>query len=325
MIVWYIQTWNLQIQNNTSFQYAAKPSKAPTRNQINNALSKLNSGQKKPSTYQSLINKNYLYQQGGKWYSRNQPSGQPAVKGNQQQGRQQQGNQQQGRQQQGNQQQGNQQQGSRQGRQQLSNPNPNPKKKVEVSVGGITSPALLQWKKGGLQVSNNGKNIDASINPNSQDGSKLQGTYRNRNEIALVNNLNKLNNISFNFSAKNTDNIKQHSTGIFFQLKPTGEGGNNAFIRLGIRDGKIAIGYPNKTPQILKDSSGNTFNANGNNNFQFKLNGNSSQLYINGKPTVDFKLPPSKAESTNIKFGLEAVPGTLNDAISGSYKNIDIN
>ena len=301
LILWYIQYWNYQ--NDNTFHYAAKPAKAPTRNQLNNALSKLNSGQKKPSTYQSLINKNYLYQKGGKWYSRNKPAGQPPVRGG---GKPNQG-------------------GGKPSKGLISNPNPNPKKKVEVSVGGVTSPALLQWKNGGLQVSNDGKNINVSINPNSQDGSKLQGTYRNRNEIALVNNLNKLKTVSFNFSAKNTDNIKQHSTGIFFQLKPTGKGGNNAFIRLGIRDGKIAVGYPNKTPQILKDSSGNTINANGNNKFEFKLNGNSSQLYINGKPVTDFKLPPSKADSTNIKFGLEAVPGTLNDAISGSYQNIDIN
>lgn len=91
-----------------------------------------------------------------------------------------------------------------------------------------------------------------------------------------------------------------------------------------MRDGKLAIGLPNKTAQIIKDSSGNQIDMNKNNKFEFKMNGNTSSLYVNGKEVSSFGIPPQKGGDSNIKFGLESVPGTLNGTINAEYNNISI-
>ncbi len=292
---------------------------APTKELLAKALAAYTKNNKsgivnKDSVYKDLVERGYLQFKDGKWKPNNKPVGQPAV-------------------------------GS--GAQRPSVPpsgggsNKNPKNPKEVyaanppnadkidnvTIGGFTTQALLQWNDGDLQVSQNGTSISSSIDPQSTDGSNEGNSKkRHRNEIALVvpkKEVRDLETISFDFRANGTDNIVQHSTGVFFQLKPSGKGGGNAY-RLGIRDGQLAIGLPYGTAQIVKDSSGKPIDMDKSHKFDVKFDGKGGgTVYVDGKPVK----PPIKMANTetNIKFGLEGLPGTIEGSVSGQYDNIDIN
>ena len=269
----------------------------------------------KPTTQyqQNLVKQGYIYKKNGKWVSNKDPSGPnagaPAVQNYKPQQQPQQPQQ-------------------PQDNVFMKNPdpsflkNPNPSPQQQVTVGGYTTNANFQWTKSGLTVSSDGTKITSSINPKTPDGSKKNSTARNRNEIALKARLNKLQNISFNFSASGEDKIKQNSTGIFFQFKPQGEGGSNG-LRFGIRDGKLALGLPYKTPKIIKDKNGKEIDMTGDKKFDIKINGSKSTLFVDGKEVTTFDNPRPDKE-INVKFGLEAVPGTLNGTYSATYNNISI-
>ena len=185
---------------------------------------------------------------------------------------------------------------------------------------------LLQYYSGeqNFIVTNDGKNLQARINPSSYDGSKNdKSKNRNRNEIALRNVVKKDGQtISFNFSAQGAQNMDKNKSAVFFQLKPQGHGGNDAQIRLGIKsDGTIGYGLFGGNIQ----STG--IQANQNNNIQIKTDNGRGYLYINGKQIkrkdgepVSFSL--GAADDTQIKFGLEAVPGQINGDVYGIYNNI---
>jgi hypothetical protein len=275
---------------------------APTKEELKKALAAYTKNNKsgkvdKNSVYANLVAQGYLYFEGGKWKTRNKPS--VPTGGT------------------------------------VTNPKevyaanpPNTDKIDNVTIGGFTTQALLQWNNGALQVSQNGTSISSSINPQSTDGSKEEySKKRHRNEIALVvpkKEVRDLETISFEFRANGTDNIKQHSTGIFFQLKPSGKGGGNAY-RLGIRDGQLAIGLPYGTAQIVKDSSGKPIDMDASHKFDVKFDGKGGgTVYVDGKPVKPkIKMPNTE---TNIKFGLEGLPGTIKGGtVSGQYDNIDIN
>jgi hypothetical protein len=260
----------------------------------------------KESVYADLVQQGYLQFKNGKWVRYLEPSGKPHVVG-----------------------------GPSSGGGTVTNPKevyaanpPNADRIDNVNIGGYTTQALLQWNNGALQVSQNGTSISSSINPQSTDGSKEEySKKRHRNEIALVvpkKEVRDLETISFQFRANGTDNIKQHSAGIFFQLKPSGKGGGNAY-RLGIRDGQLAIGLPYGTAKIVKDSSGKPIDMNASHKFDVKFDGKGGgTVYVDGKPVKpEIKMPNTE---TNIKFGLEGLPGTIKGGtVSGQYDNIDIN
>lgn len=205
---------------------------------------------------------------------------------------------------------------------------PQQQKPMSCTFGGKTiKSCLLQYYDGdsNFRVTNDGKRLEARINKSSYDGSKDdKSKKRNRNEIALRDSVRPNGQtISFDFSATGHNNIEKNKSAIFFQLKPEGYGGNDSQLRLAVKDdGTIAYGL----------HGGNTVStgiqASQNNNIQIKTNDGRGFLYINGQQVkknngepVSFSLG---GNSTQIKFGLEAVPDQLDGKgdITGVYNNI---
>lgn len=203
-------------------------------------------------------------------------------------------------------------------------PNPDPGPNVPVYIGGYAGVGKLQYKNGKLIISNNGTQISASINPKSKDGSRKEdSTNRHRNEIAIKANTNNPHTIQFNLQASGTKNIENNKTGILFQIKPGGRTNeNDAYIRIGAKDGYLALGKFGNDPVLLKDSKGNYIKANEQNAMYIKVNGQNSSLYINGEKVSTFNIPKSKEAS--IKFGTEIRPGYLNGKFTGNYDGIYI-
>lgn len=203
---------------------------------------------------------------------------------------------------------------------------PQQQKPTQCKFGGQNvKNCLLQYYDGDKNfiVTNDGKTLKARINPSSYDGSKSdKSKYRNRNEIALRDVLKKNGQtISFDFVANGQQNVDKNKSALFFQLKPEGGGGNDALIRLGIRDGKISYGIHGN------DTVPTDIPANQTNNIQIKAKDGRGYLYINGQQIknkggepISFSL--GAADSTQIKFGLEAVPGQISGDVTGTYDNI---
>lgn len=69
-----------------------------------------------------------------------------------------------------------------------SNPKPDNTKLQTLNIDGRPDQALLQFTEGGVGMTSDGKNIFASINKNTVDGSdNSYGSFRQRNEIAIKN------------------------------------------------------------------------------------------------------------------------------------------
>jgi hypothetical protein len=204
---------------------------------------------------------------------------------------------------------------------------PQQQKPTSCTFGGKTvKNCLLQYYNGddNFRVTDNGKRLEAKINPSSYDGSKDDKTKnRNRNEIALRDVVQKDGQtISFDFRASGNQNIDKNKSAIFFQLKPEGYGGNDAQIRLAVKDdGTIAYGL------YGGDTISTGVKADKNNNIQIRTDNGRGFLYINGQPVKTNKGDPmsfslGSASSTQIKFGLEAVPDQITGDIYGTYDNI---
>lgn len=290
--------------------------KAPTRTLVDNALSSLNKKNSngnppKSNIYNKLVNNEYIYYNGNdkRWYSKN-PVGKPPIIPNKPKT--------------------GLAFGGLFGQGQLP-PNPDPSKPHPVTVGGksVTN-ALLQFSPGGLALHDGGKTLHASINPKSKDGSKkYDSTRRNRNEIALR-GLKDAKTISFNFSSKGSDNLAKKRAGIFFQIKPPGHSGNDAYIRLGVKDGKLASGIGGADTVTLVGPGGKTYSGSDNNKIEVKMNDGKGALYINRDKVHqigdarkrDINLPVN--DSTNFKLGLESKPSSLGGEFSATYTDINI-
>ena len=332
------------------FLFAAPPKSCPTgfRKQGNNCVPNTsfiqnglkyvtkNPQKKVPDAYKPLVDSGYLKKQGNTWTSNPTPGGKPPAYnntggrgGNQKPpGGGGSGNQKppggggqkppDGR--------GQKPPGGRGGNSILPSA-PQQQKPTSCRFGGRdVKNCLLQYYNGDQNfiVTNDGKTLQARINPSSYDGSKDdKSKNRNRNEIALRNVVQKDGQtISFNFTAQGAQNMDKNKSAIFFQLKPEGHGGNDAQIRLGVRsDGTIGYGL------FGGEIKSTGVQASNNNNIQIKADGGSGYLYINGQQVkanngepVSFSL--GAANSTQIKFGLEAVPGQINGDVYGIYNNI---
>jgi outer membrane biosynthesis protein TonB len=203
---------------------------------------------------------------------------------------------------------------------------PNQQKPTSCTFGGKQNKnCLLQYYNGNqnFQSSNNGTRLQASINPSSLDGSKNDGSQnRIRNEIAVRDVMKKDGQtISFNFSASGGNNVNKNKSAIFFQIKPQGTGNNDSLIRLGIKNGMVSYGLHGN------DTVPTNIPANQHNNIQIKANNGQGTVYINGQPVKDSKgqnvsFSLGAAANSQIKFGLEAVPGQIDGTITGSYDNI---
>ena len=278
-----------------------------------------------PKVYQPLVQQGYLTNKNGKWTSNPSPSGQPPIVIPQQQPKppkppkpSNNGG-------------GGQVQNPPSGSQGVKSTYPSApqqQKPTTCQFGGQNvKKCLLQYYNGDQNfiVSNNGTRLQARINQSSYDGSKSDKSQnRLRNEIALQNILQKDGqNVSFDFSASGTQNIDKTKSAIFFQIKPTGGGGNDALIRLGVRDGKIAYGIGGGNMIPINIPAGQR------NNIQFKMNSGRAYLYINGKQVNNSSGSPISVSLGNpndsqLKFGLEGVPEQINGDIVGSYDNIQI-
>lgn len=202
---------------------------------------------------------------------------------------------------------------------------PNPKKPTSFQFGGRTVTGLQQYKNGSknFRVSNNGKSLQASINPSSFDGSKEGNSQRRlRNEVAIRNEVKRTGQtISFNFRAQGVNNLNQNKSALFFQLKPQGFGGNDSLIRLGIKNGFISYGLHGN------DTVSTNIPASQKNAIQVISKDGRGYLNINGKPITNKNGEPisfslGAANSTQIKFGLEGLKNAVHGELQGSYDNI---
>lgn len=202
---------------------------------------------------------------------------------------------------------------------------PNPSKPTTFQFGGRTVVGLQQYKNGpqNFRVGNGGRSLRASINPSSYDGSKPGNTQqRLRNEVAIRNELKKNGQtIGFNFRAQGVNNLNKNKSAIFFQLKPQGSGGNDALIRLGIKNGFISYGIHGN------DTVATNIPASQKNAIQVTSKDGRGYLNINGKPITNKAGKPisfslGAANSTQIKFGLEGLKEAVHGEVQGSYDNI---
>ncbi len=197
------------------------------------------------------------------------------------------------------------------------NPNPNPKKPVKLNIGGtINSPTLLQYTQGGLQISPNGRNIYASIKPNTKDGSG-NNKDRQRNEIAIKDQFkNGKSNISFNLNLASKTNDTNNRIINAFQIKPQGTNSGAAYVQVGVKNGKVAytVNGKNSIPTNLP--------ANTNTKVDIKMNNGQGTLYLNDKKITSFNVYSNNA---NVKFGLEGSGKKhVKDTVSATYNDITI-
>jgi hypothetical protein len=204
-------------------------------------------------------------------------------------------------------------------------PAPNPTKPVSFKIGGKTVIGLLQYKNGpqNFRVGNDGRSLQASINPSSYDGSKKgKSQHRLRNEVAIRNEVKKTGQtIGFNFRAQGVNNLNKNKSAIFFQLKPQGGGGNDSLVRLGIKNGFISYGLHGN------DTIATNIPASQKNAIQITSKNGRGYLNINGTPITNKAGEPisfslGAANSTQIKFGLEGLNNAVHGEVQGSYDNI---
>lgn len=292
--------------NNNSSKAAAPPSQKTLKRALQVYKEKNKSGKVQPtSNYKYLVDRGYLYFKNGTWYARNKPQGQPAAVPKKQQ------------QPAANRPQNS---GPLQGNQKpivfKGENNPNPKKPVAVSVGGHDTQALLQYQNGGLKISPDGKSIVATIGPGTNDGAG-NNQDRQRNEIAIKNLLGSKRNISFDLNVTGNVNETKNRIVNAFQIKPSGTGGDNAVLQVGVKDGKIAFRTNGNNSIKTNIDAGQAINV------QIKTNpNNTSQLYINGKSITSFNMADKDA---NLKFGLEGSSrNSVNGNVTATYTNISI-
>lgn len=199
---------------------------------------------------------------------------------------------------------------------------PNPTKPQTVYVAGKPFKGLLQYKNGQFIANSNGTQFTATIDPKSLDGSKKgDSTSRLRNELAVKNMIGGSGTISFNLKTSGSQNVsdsKSSKSTNIFQIKPSGQGGNDAFLRLGVKQGKITYGIDggNQKPTDISASV--------NNKVDIKLNTNTGKhdLYINGKLITSFKASKGDLQDANVKFGAEGFKNETKGRFSSTYSNV---
>ena len=182
-----------------------------------------------------------------------------------------------------------------------------------ITIGGQQQVSTrLQYTNSGVQVSIDGKTINASINSNTPDGSSTSGgTYRIRNEIKLVNLLAKNPTISFTINISGSQNASGMVN--FSQIKSTSS--PHPDLKVGVKNGVIAYGGGQQDSTTLS-----SINASQSIHVTIQVKNSQATLNINSAKIASYTIDPT----ADIGVGLEGLPGGVQGTISAQYSDYTI-
>lgn len=203
-------------------------------------------------------------------------------------------------------------------------------KLTPINIGGYATQGLIQSEQGGLRPQMSGNTITgllASINPDTIDNAHNNNKAyngRQRNELALRNAFPSAgDSMSFGINVSGAGNLDGKKSTNIFQIKQAGyTGQNDAFVRIGVKNGQFAVGINGADTKLtgIKVPPANGKPT----SIQIQNNGSRQNVIINGKTVATMNMSKSQMKNANVKLGIENAGNKTKGTFSAKYSNIKL-